>query len=61
MKSAQEIQEHIYKLVESLDNITDLWAKAKADFNYAAEMKKVVLNLAKKLVLLCFLKLININ
>lgn len=42
-----EIQQKIYKLIDSLDAITGLWAKAKADKNYSDEMKKVSLGIAK--------------
>ncbi len=42
-----EIQQRIYGLIESLDKICSLWAKAKADKQYADDMKKVTLNVCK--------------
>lgn len=43
-----ELQEEIYKTVDMLDLMIEEYSKAKADYNYMSEMKKVVLNLEKE-------------
>jgi hypothetical protein len=45
--NSEEIQQRIYTLVEKLDELFPKWAKAKADHNYATEMKQVTLNMEK--------------
>ena len=42
-----QLQTRIHQIVEDLDKMIPLWAKAKADHNYATEMKQVTLNMEK--------------
>lgn len=44
---SQLILKEIYDLVERLDVLIPLWAKAKSDKNYCDEMKQVTLNMEK--------------
>lgn len=47
-KDANQIQEEIWACMDNLDLIIQEWSKARADYEYASEFKKVALALEKE-------------